>query len=717
MEFASKSLGARSGVRVRPASLAARAGSVDALAGRPRRRAVPLAFASRERPTSAAGEGGVVAGVTSSSSTAPVGVPRKRTEADKAAILAEAESVLHAALQGTGPQELAEALSSATRRIRRVPKSKTREFCRGSEAVQGAWEACLNACQDMNVHSLDKLLQSLAYSKTIRCLPSKHDEILERVEDTLIAGDMLMNSAPSVATSLLGSFARLEHSMSMELQEQYCQYLSIKVGQFEVTDLARALSHLNKLPRFSGLKKYTLALCSAHISKNAEGLTANQISECMVAFAFSSFQPALKDLKIMEEQFTESFFTVNLQQAAESSLKSTYDVRALMRLLKSYAKLRVQLPVFIVDGLSELLGTSEMAHELLKPKEAANLIWYFAKMNQYPGGALLDAACCCLVEFFGSDAHGQAGSNYVHVQHMPRISWGLAKLRHKPPQGMMLQLDAFAARHVKKMTDSEVTQLIYGHALLDEPMCERSLRTFCKFLRARCDHVDSRPEEALSLRNLSVLLWSLTVLRVWDHGMAEELDSFWECLGHQEGQLGYLNVRGKHALHVAATCGLRETGETLQRVPEQFRTGTFDGMEALAREDKPASEIQREISQVLDSLQVEYFDHRGRGAGLGGGEEGKMGGDELLSADFYLAGGAGGDGGVCMEVDGPSHFFLNTLEPTGKTLFRNRVHRSKGWEVVCLPHFEWEQLVDEESKKAYLVDMLGVTPPPAEREE
>ena len=70
-----------------------------------------------------------------------------------------------------------------------------------------------------------------------------------------------------------------------------------------------------------------------------------------------------------------------------------------------------------------------------------------------------------------------------------------------------------------------------------------------------------------------------------------------------------------------------------------------------------------------------------------------------------------------MEVDGPSHFFLNTLEPTGKTLFRNRVHRSKGWEVVCLPHFEWEQLVDEESKKAYLVDMLGVTPPPAEREE
>ncbi len=115
----------------------------------------------------------------------------------------------------------------------------------------------------------------------------------------------------------------------------------------------------------------------------------------MVAFAFSSFLPNEGDLKAMEDQFTESFFADALQRGEESEPESeseperdgsesgsagpsakTYDTRALLRLLKSYAKLRIQLPVFIVDGLTELLSTSEPAGEILKPKEAANVIWY-----------------------------------------------------------------------------------------------------------------------------------------------------------------------------------------------------------------------------------------------------------------------------------------------------------------------------------------------------
>lgn len=503
----------------------------------------------------------------------------------------------------------------------------------------------------------------------------------------------MLRSPPNVVTTILGSFSRLNHSMSMELQEQFGQYLATRTGQFDVNDLVRTLSFLNKVPRFGGLKNRTLALCSTHIAKNVADLTANQISECMVAFAFSSFYPVANELKSMEDQFTESFFADLLQRGG----KSTYDTRALMRLLKSYAKLRIQLPVFIVEGLSNLFSTSDPS-DILKPKEAANLIWYFAKMNQYPGSVLLDAACECLLRFFGSDSHGQGGSNYVHVQHMSRISWGLAKLRHKPPEGMMKQLDAFAAKHVKKLTDSEVTQLIYGHALLDEPMCPKSLQSFCKYLMSKCKEVEGEEEELLSLRNLSVLLWSLTVLKVWEDGMGEELDSFWSVLGEQEGDLGYLNVRGKHALHVAASCGSKETDNELSKIPEQFRNGTFEGLEAIAREGGNASEIQREISQVLekimDDVQWRFSEDEGRSK-------------ELLTADFCIERGADSLP-LCIEVDGPSHFFNNTLGQTGKTLFRNRVHSSNGWEVVCLPHFEWEQLQDDQEKEAYLKDLLKV---------
>ena len=80
---------------------------------------------------------------------------------------------------------------------------------------------------------------------------------------------------------------------------------------------------------------------------------------------------------------------------------------------------------------------------------------------------------------------------------------------------------------------------------------------------------------------------------------------------------------------------------------------------------------------------------------------------ELLTADFCIERGADSLP-LCIEVDGPSHFFNNTLGQTGKTLFRNRVHSSNGWEVVCLPHFEWEQLQDDQEKEAYLKDLLKV---------
>jgi hypothetical protein len=432
-------------------------------------------------------------------------------------------------------------------------------------------------------------------------------------------------------------------------------------------------------------------------------------------------------------------------------------------------------------------------------------------MNQYPGGELLDMACNCLVKFFGTQHHKQLGSNYVHVQHMSHIAWGLAKLRHKPPAGMMQQLDVFAAKYVKRLSDAEIVQILYGHALLDEEVCKASLQSMCKHLLSRCttpnNHHNNQStsieegassgsgsassktqssggnsntkDEELSLRNLSVVLWSLTVLRVWESGMRGELDRFWAYLGSREGDLYYLNVRGKHMLHVAASCAQHEaTGENaLTKIPEQFRDGSFEGMEALALEDKPASEIQRDISQILDLMHVNYFDHRTDQKTLE--EIATTGaGNKLLSADFYvkipsgnavesststsqsnnsdmmdyleddeeefgteIVGGdfevegdeftvigavdttsapeeaeaadadadaavAAHDRTICVEVDGPSHFFVNTLQPTGKTLFRNRLHEANGWEVVCLPHFEWQQLEEEIQQVAYLTDIL-----------
>lgn len=45
---------------------------------------------------------------------------------------------------------------------------------------------------------------------------------------------------------------------------------------------------------------------------------------------------------------------------------------------------------------------------------------------------------------------------------------------------------------------------------------------------------------------------------------------------------------------------------------------------------------------------------------------------------------------IALEVDGPAHFTVNTLQPTGPTLVRNWLLEREGWRVVSLPAHRWD---------------------------
>ena len=50
---------------------------------------------------------------------------------------------------------------------------------------------------------------------------------------------------------------------------------------------------------------------------------------------------------------------------------------------------------------------------------------------------------------------------------------------------------------------------------------------------------------------------------------------------------------------------------------------------------------------------------------------------------------------IALEADGPSHFNANTLAPGGPMLARHRLLAARGWAVISVPYYVWNELKDD----------------------
>ena len=58
---------------------------------------------------------------------------------------------------------------------------------------------------------------------------------------------------------------------------------------------------------------------------------------------------------------------------------------------------------------------------------------------------------------------------------------------------------------------------------------------------------------------------------------------------------------------------------------------------------------------------------------------------------------------LCIEVDGPSHFYQKSKRYTASTLMKHRHLRAFGFHVISIPYWEWiECKQDMKAKKVYL---------------
>eukprot|EP01024_Parvocaulis_polyphysoides_P035410 TRINITY_DN3136_c1_g3_i2.p1 TRINITY_DN3136_c1_g3~~TRINITY_DN3136_c1_g3_i2.p1 ORF type:complete len:333 (-),score=38.24 TRINITY_DN3136_c1_g3_i2:387-1241(-) len=64
---------------------------------------------------------------------------------------------------------------------------------------------------------------------------------------------------------------------------------------------------------------------------------------------------------------------------------------------------------------------------------------------------------------------------------------------------------------------------------------------------------------------------------------------------------------------------------------------------------------------------------------------------------------------IAIEIDGPTHYTINQpYKSLLRTIFRNQKLELKGWHVICVPFYEWEEFgYNAERKDQYLKNKLG----------
>lgn len=57
---------------------------------------------------------------------------------------------------------------------------------------------------------------------------------------------------------------------------------------------------------------------------------------------------------------------------------------------------------------------------------------------------------------------------------------------------------------------------------------------------------------------------------------------------------------------------------------------------------------------------------------------------------------------IAIEADGPTHRCRNSKQPLGSTVMKQRHLKSAGWQLITVPHDDWDALRTRQQKLQYL---------------
>jgi len=363
-----------------------------------------------------------------------------------------------------------------------------------------------------------------------------------------------------------------------------------------------------------------------------------------------------------------------------------------------------------------MLADSAAALPRCSAQSVANLLWAAATTAQLvPFSAAAPAAAQAAARLLLPAADARA---FKPIE-LSCAAWALAELRYDPGPEVMAALDSSLAALLgaeparASVSAQSLVNIVWAFAVLSH-----SPRQTLDLLRS--SRLAAAAAAALPASDVYLLLWSLAVIDHGEHIRSPIFAAAWAAAAGVDGAA----CHPSHLAGLFQATLMEEADAAARRLPPARRppplplplmaaaeaswramvcvTRTSDLHEAIAAAvaqlGLPTPPwIEKLTSDRLFSIDIAlYFPPPGAAAPVEAAEP------PPLAAQGALAEGPGGAGGgvwVALEVDGPSHYTRNTQSPVGRSTYRNRLLASRGWRVVVLPFYRWNEMKTAEDRR------------------
>ncbi|KAK2080103.1 hypothetical protein QBZ16_002499 [Prototheca wickerhamii] len=389
------------------------------------------------------------------------------------------------------------------------------------------------------------------------------------------------------------------------------------------------------------------------------------------------------------------------RQIGEFSPQNLSNTAWALATLKEHAALRDLWCPIIVEVIAEthrrLVSGDERVLSAFSRQHLSNTLWALATLEYDPGKAVMAAL-------------GAAQATRVPTcipQEMANSVWAFARLGAHSPE-LLAAVARESVPRIAEYSPQNLSNLVWSFAkigFLDAPLMEAATAhalavreemalqhlsnvlwayatfkfTQAAFQEGMRDEVKRRlREEQLNLQQISNMLWSMAVLEILDE---ESWRMFVRALEPTNTGLAPAQLPAEALSQVFQALMLMQV--TLPDgdwgLPEDLRLAARNSWLANTKV-VTISEFHSEVSRLLLSMGVAHdFEHLTQ--------------DRLFSVDIALS-----NEKIALEVDGPHHFTVNTLEPMADMYWRRTLLRARGWRVVSVPFYHWSGTEDEDRK-------------------
>lgn len=307
---------------------------------------------------------------------------------------------------------------------------------------------------------------------------------------------------------------------------------------------------------------------------------------------------------------------------------------------------------WLVKPMVSLLEATLHVESQLKAKDIAMIAWAFGKICPLDWNAMgphIDMLCAVLA------SSALKSIRHFTAQDLAELAVGVVAMQYD--NANLMQLVAYeATKKLRSFSHRELSNIIWAYG--------KVFRRPRKFVLAAAEEARRRLPH-FTPTELANVAWALTVLEVYDVSLYQEIFArmdLWRASADlQEGDLNQL---------YQVYCLLRlQAPEAVVGVSRELRLDMYGAWSGNKEREKRTTNRQAAVAKVLENMQIRHEVEAEHDI-------------DILLPDY----------GVALEVDGPAHFLRNTGHPMGHTIMKRRLLQLLGYNVISVPHFEWDRI-------------------------